>query len=123
MAVDVEFYNYYWTSRGEFTPNTTTPNRTSHRTFVRNVKFLNCYPFNDIETISPRPVLFVAGDRAHSKEFSEDAYTRAAEPKELCWIKNAGHVDLYDRVGLIPWAKLTSFFKNRLAKNATTSST
>jgi uncharacterized protein len=38
------------------------------------VKFMNFYPFNDIETISPCPMLFIAGDQAHSKEFSEDAY-------------------------------------------------
>ena len=44
---------------------------------------MNFYPFNDIETISPRPMLFITGDQAHSREFSEDAYKRAAEPKEL----------------------------------------
>ena len=76
---------------------------------------MNFYPFNDIETISPRPMLFITGDQAHSKEFSEDAYRRAAEPKELYWVKGAGHVDLYDRVNLIPFDKLTAFFKQNLA--------
>ena len=66
-----------------------------------NTKFMNFYPFNDIETISPRPLLFITGDQAHSKEFSEDAYKRAAEPKELYYVAGAGHVDLYDRVELI----------------------
>lgn len=47
-------------------------------------------------------------------EFSEDAYQRAAEPKELVIIPGAGHVDLYDRVNLIPFAKLTAFFKGHL---------
>ena len=28
-----------------------------------NVKFMNFYPFEDIETISPRPMLFIAGDK------------------------------------------------------------
>ena len=32
---------------------------------------MNFYPFNDIETISPRPLLFITGDQAHSKEFSK----------------------------------------------------
>jgi len=59
-------------------------------------------------------LLFVTGDRAHSKEFSEDAYKRAAEPKELVWVKGAGHVDLYDRVNLIPFDKLTGFFRENL---------
>ena len=71
-------------------------------------------PFNDIETISPRPMLFITGDKAHSKEFSEDAYKRAAEPKELHIVPGAGHVDLYDRVNLIPWSKLTAFFDKHL---------
>lgn len=75
---------------------------------------MNFYPFNDIETISPRPMLFITGDQAHSKEFSENAYKKAAEPKELYYVKGAGHVDLYDRIDLIPFEKLTSFFKHNL---------
>lgn len=39
----------------------------------------------------------------------------AAEPKELVWVRGAGHVDLYDRVDLIPFDKLTSFFHQHLA--------
>ncbi|HFV9295473.1 TPA: alpha/beta hydrolase, partial [Serratia fonticola] len=77
-------------------------------------RFMNFYPFNDIETISPRPMLFITGDRAHSKEFSEDAYKRAGQPKELYIVPGAGHVDLYDRSDMIPFAKLTSFFKTNL---------
>ncbi|MFX9397450.1 alpha/beta hydrolase, partial [Acinetobacter baumannii] len=53
-------------------------------------------------------------DQAHSKEFSEEAYKRAGQPKELYYVKGAGHVDLYDRVDLIPFNKLTSFFKQSL---------
>lgn len=45
------------------------------------VRFVNFYPFNDIETISPRPLLFITGDQAHPNEFSEDVYKRATEPK------------------------------------------
>ena len=75
---------------------------------------MNFYPFNDIETISPRPMLFITGDTAHSREFSEDAYKRAAEPKELVIVPNAGHVDLYDRVELIPFDRLETFFKTNL---------
>lgn len=75
---------------------------------------MNFYPFNDIETISPRPLLFIAGENAHSIEFSEDAYRLAAEPKELYLVKGAGHVDLYDRVDLIPFSKLRDFFHKYL---------
>ncbi|CAM3514036.1 Alpha/beta hydrolase [Rouxiella silvae] len=75
---------------------------------------MNFYPFNDIDTISPRPMLFITGDQAHSKEFSEDAYQRAGQPKELYIVPGAGHVDLYDRTDLIPFAKLALFFKTNL---------
>ena len=47
---------------------------------------------------------------------TEDAYRLAAEPKELYIVPGAGHVDLYDRVGLIPFDKLESFFKEYLKK-------
>ncbi|EPP1031333.1 alpha/beta hydrolase [Cronobacter turicensis] len=113
-AIEKEFYDFYRTPRGEFTPKGSTPALTTHPTLTSNVKFMNFYPFNDIETISPRPMLFITGDQAHSKEFSEDAYRRAAQPKELYIVPNAGHVDLYDRTDLIPFAKLTSFFKANL---------
>nr|WP_218057876.1 alpha/beta hydrolase [Gilliamella apicola] len=88
-----------------------TPELTIHPTLTSNIIFMNFYPFNDIETISPRPMLFITGDQAHSKEFSEDAYNRAIEPKELYYVKGDGHVDLYDRIDLIPFDKLTTFFK------------
>ncbi|MDD0813275.1 alpha/beta hydrolase [Curvibacter sp. HBC28] len=110
-----EFYDFYRTPRGEYTPPGGSPLTTTHPTLTSNVKFMNFYPFNDIETISPRPMLFITGDQAHSKEFSEDAFQRAAEPKELHLVPGAGHVDLYDRVNLIPWTKLTAFFNRHLA--------
>lgn len=109
-----EFFDFYRTPRGEFTPAGSSPQLTTHPTLTSNVKFMNFYPFNDIETISPRPMLFISGDQAHSKEFSEQAYRLAGEPKELYWVEGAGHVDLYDRVDLIPFEKLTSFFSDNL---------
>ncbi|RYG42575.1 alpha/beta hydrolase [bacterium] len=109
-----EFYDFYRTPRGEFTPKGGSKQTTTHPTLASNTKFLNFYPFEDIETISPRPMLFITGTEAHSREFSEDAYKRAAEPKEIVRIPNAGHVDLYDRVNLIPFDKLTDFFKKNL---------
>ena len=115
-AIEREFYDFYRTSRGEYTPESSSPQLTTHPTLTSNIKFLNFYPFNDIETISPRPMLFIAGNNAHSREFSEDAYQRAAEPKELYIVPDAGHVDLYDRVNLIPWDKLASFFNQHLSQ-------
>lgn len=112
-----EFYEFYRTPRGEYTPKGGSPKTTTHPTLSSNVKFNNFYPFNDIETISPRPMLFITGDKAHSREFSEDAYKRAAQPKELVIIPNAGHVDLYDKTDLIPFDKLETFFKQHLKEN------
>ncbi|KAF7596885.1 hypothetical protein BBP40_011930 [Aspergillus hancockii] len=112
--VEREFYDFYRTPRAEFTPKGSSRELTTHPTLSSNVKFMNFYPFNDIETISPRPLLFISGDQAHSREFSEDAYARAAEPKELVWVAGAGHVDLYDRVELIPFDRLTQFFQTNL---------
>ena len=112
--IEREFYDFYRTSRGEYTPKGATPLTTTHPTLTGNVKFMNFYPFNDIETISPRPLLFITGENAHSREFSEDAYKRAFEPKELYVVPSAGHVDLYDRINLIPFDKLEVFFKENL---------
>ena len=112
--IEREFYDFYRTERGEFTPAGSPKELTTHPTLTSNVKFMNFYPFEDIETISPRPMLFITGSEAHSREFSEDAYRRAAEPKELYIVPKAGHADLYDRVKLIPFDKLESFFKQSL---------
>ena len=114
--IEREFYEFYRTPRGEVTPEGATPLTTTHPTFTSNVKFMNFYPFADIETVSPRAMLFITGENAHSREFSEDAYRLAADPKELYIVPGAGHVDLYDRVGLIPFDKLESFFKEYLKK-------
>ena len=112
--IEKEFYDFYRTPRGEVTPPGATPDTTTHPTLTSNVKFMNFYPFNDIDTISPRPMLFITGEKAHSREFSEQAYKLAAEPKELVVVPGAGHVDLYDRTGLIPFDKLAEFFKKNL---------
>jgi fermentation-respiration switch protein FrsA (DUF1100 family) len=109
-----EFYDFYRTPRGEYTPPGSSPELTTHPTLTSNIKFMNFYPFMDIETISPRPMLFITGEIAHSREFSEDAYRLAGQPKELVVVPGAGHVDLYDRVNLIPFDKLTTFFNQHL---------
>ena len=68
-----------------------------------------------IAEISPRPVLFIHGEKAHSRYFSETAYAAAAQPKELVIVPSASHVDLYDRVNVIPFDKLTAFFRQHLS--------
>ncbi|MDD4274839.1 MAG: hypothetical protein PHG14_14080 [Desulfobacter postgatei] len=48
-----EFYDFYRTPREEYTPEGSSPELTTHPTLTSSVKFMNFYPFNDIETISP----------------------------------------------------------------------
>jgi hypothetical protein len=68
-----------------------------------------------IKEISPRPVLLIHGENAHSRYFSETAYAAAAEPKELMIIPGAVHTDLYDKVDIIPFDKLTDFFNRSMS--------
>lgn len=105
-----DFYDYYRTPRGQH------PNSTSYYTFTSLAPMMNFFPFVQIETISPRPLLFLVGERAVSKYFSDDAYSKAAEPKELFVVPNASHVDLYDKpeVLAITLPKLDTFFKEHL---------
>lgn len=48
--IDREFYDFYHTSRGEVTPAGSTPNITAGYSVTSGSKFMNFYPFNDIET-------------------------------------------------------------------------
>jgi hypothetical protein len=68
--IEREFYDFYRTPRGQYTPPGQSPLLTTHPTLSSNTRFMNFYPFNDIETISPRPMLFITGTEAHSREFS-----------------------------------------------------
>ena len=104
-----EFFEYYRMPRGRHPRSTTAISLTSDGSFFQ------FRPFEHLDTVSPRPVLLVAGEKAHSRYFSEDAYKLAVDPKELFIVPGAGHVDLYDRVDLIPWDKLQSFFNKSLA--------
>lgn len=109
-AIDREFFDYYRTPRGHHPRSTTAMSLTS------GAAMSLFWSFEHLDWISPRPVLFITGDQAHSRIFSEHAFKKASEPKELYIVPGAGHVDLYDRVKLIPWDKLTSFFNNHLAQ-------
>ncbi|EXA35666.1 hypothetical protein FOVG_12823 [Fusarium oxysporum f. sp. pisi HDV247] len=111
-AVIRRFYDFYCTNRGW------QRNPTTQRVLTTEVKFFNFYPLNDLNLIALRPLLIVSGTQSHLCQFSEDTYRDASQPKELYWVPNAGHVDLYDRVNLIPFAKFTDFFRRNLARSA-----
>ena len=105
-----EFFDYYRTPRGQH------PHSTTSYSFTSLAPMMNSFPFAQIETISPRPVLFIVGERAVSAYFSEDAYSRAAEPKELFVVPGASHVDLYDVPQYMGQSlkKLDTFFSKNL---------
>jgi hypothetical protein len=72
--------------------------------------FINFALLNNLKWISPRPILFIMGEHAHSRYFTEDAYEMAGEAKELLVVPGANHVDLYDKTDVIPFDKLEMFF-------------
>jgi fermentation-respiration switch protein FrsA (DUF1100 family) len=108
----VDYHDYYKTPRG-FHPRAINSN--ASWTVTTPLSFMNFPLLTYIKEISPRPVLFVHGEKAHSRYFSETAYAAAAVPKELVIIPGASHTDLYDKVDVIPFDKLTSFFNQHLA--------
>lgn len=103
-----EFFEYYVAPRGHH------PNSIGAFTITSSMAFMNFPEMNYLDTISPRPILFIMGENAHSRYFTEDAYKQAAEPKELYIVKGARHIDLYDRKDMIPFDKLTEFFSKYL---------
>lgn len=106
-----EYFDYYRTARG-FHVNSVNSNGAW---LVTNpISFMNMPILSYVKEISPRPMLLIAGENAHSRYFSEDIFKVAKEPKELVIIPNAVHVDLYDRVDVIPFDKLDDFFKTNL---------
>ena len=78
------------------------------------VSFWNFPLMTNIKEVSPCPILLVAGEKAHSRYYSEDAYAAALEPKELVIVPDADHVALYDNMEKIPFDKLEQFFKENL---------
>lgn len=108
----VEYANYYKTPRG-FHPRAVNSN--GSWTLTTPLSFMNMPILTYIAEISPRPVLLIHGEAAHSRYFSETAYAAAAEPKELMIIPGASHTDLYDKVDVIPFDRIESFFTAALA--------
>jgi fermentation-respiration switch protein FrsA (DUF1100 family) len=105
------FFDYYRTPRG-FHPRAI--NSTTARTATTPMSFYSLPMYSNLEMISPRPILLVAGENAHSRYYSEDVYELALEPKELVIVPGADHVDLYDRMDKIPVDKLNTFFATNL---------
>lgn len=105
-----ESYDYYETERGHH------ENATGNFKFTSNIHQMEFFPFSQIETISPRPLLLIAGAKAQTLYFSEEAYKKANEPKELFIVEGATHFDMYDKPEFVTPAveKLEEFFNTNL---------
>ncbi len=106
-----EYFDYYKTPRG-FHARSINSNGAWANTSA--IGLTNMQILAHLKEISPRPMLLIAGENAHSRYMSEDIYKLAAEPKELMIIPNAVHVDLYDKIDVIPFDKLVTFFRDNL---------
>lgn len=102
------WFRFYGTKRGHH------PHARGGFTTTSQLAFLNFRLLDFIDEISPRPILLIMGDKAHSQSFSQMAYEKAKQPKELYIVEDADHIDLYDRVDRIPFNKLEAFFKSNL---------
>ncbi|MCC8089362.1 MAG: alpha/beta hydrolase [Rikenellaceae bacterium] len=109
-VIQREAYEYYCTPRAAH------PNSHNKFLFTCNDRFAAWHAFDLIDTISPRPILFIVGSRADTLYFSESAYKAAKEPKEIFTIEGASHVDLYDKSPQVKKVteKLEEFFRNSL---------
>ena len=105
-----EGYEYYMTSRAKH-PNS--PNRYVFSSLPLQMAF---FPFSQVETISPRPILMIVGEKADTKFWSDEVYAKAQEPKDLFIVDGATHIDLYDKPQYVgpATAKLTSFYRQYL---------
>lgn len=100
-----EWHNFYATTRGHH------PNALGNVTNASSADLMTFPSLTHINEISPRPILFVVGELAHSRTFGDAAYENAAEPKEMYVAPNANHIDLYDDVTKIPFDKIESFLR------------
>ncbi|SFD82401.1 hypothetical protein SAMN05518672_103371 [Chitinophaga sp. CF118] len=105
-----EGYEYYRTPRGQH------PNSQNKYVFTSLDKLMNFSAIDHVELISPRPLLLIVGKEADSRYFSDDAFARAAEPKQLFEVVGASHIDMYDKPGYVSQAvnKMTEFFRQYL---------
>ena len=108
----VDYAAYYKSPKRGFHPRAINSNASWTQTTP--LSFMNMPILTYIAEISPRPILFIHGEKAHSRYFSETAYAAAAQPKELMIIPGATHTDLYDQMDKIPFDKMADFFGKNL---------
>ena len=108
QGLNREFFEFYATKRGHH------PRARGNFTMTSDLSFMN-YTLNDhIAEISPRPILFLVGEQAESRFFSDMAFEKAAEPKQMIVVPNCNHVDLYDDTTKIPFDEIERFLRENL---------
>lgn len=106
-----DYHAYYKTERG-YHPRSLNSNDGWNKTST--LSFLNM-PILAYSDEIRSAVLLIHGQKAHSRYFSEDAFRKLqGDNKELLIIPDASHVDLYDRMDVIPFDKLEVFFNDYL---------
>lgn len=106
-----DYYDYYKTPRG-YHPRSLNSNGGWARTSA--LSFLNTKLLSYSDEIRSA-VLMIHGEKAHSRYFSEDAFKRlTGDNKQLVIIPGASHVDLYDRMDIIPFDRIEAFFRKYL---------
>lgn len=106
-----DYYAYYKTTRG-YHPRSLNSNNGWN--VSSSLSFLNM-PILRYSSEIRSAVLLVHGEKAHSRYFSETAYSQlTGDNKELLIIPGANHTDLYDQMDVIPFEKLKTFFDQYL---------
>ena len=106
-----DYCAYYKTPRG-YHPRSLNSNGGWNVT--SSLSFLNM-PILQYSSEIRSAVLLVHGEKAHSRYFSETAYSKlTGDNKELLIIPDANHTDLYDQMDIIPFEKLNAFFAEYL---------
>ena len=102
-----DYYAYYKTPRGYHSRSL---NSNGGWNVTSSLSFLNM-PILQYSSEIRSAVLLVHGEKAHSRYFSETAYSKlTGDNKELLIIPGANHTDLYDQMDIIPFEKLNAFF-------------
>ena len=106
-----DYYAYYKTPRGYHSRSL---NSNGGWNATSSLSFLNM-PILQYSSEIRSAVLLVHGEKAHSRYFSETAYSKlTGDNKELLIIPGANHTDLYDQMDIIPFEKLNAFFTEYL---------
>ena len=110
-----EYADFYRTPRGYHKRSVNSNSGESGWIVTNPISFINM-PILAYVSEMRTPTLIVAGEKAHSRYFSEDAFKSLGNKnKELVIVSGAVHTDLYDnKNNKIPYDKFEEFFKANL---------